>query len=152
MFNFHTFLGQKCSVYFHTFLPWSSQSSPCISSCSHNVFYSFRNTLHSFVFKKRAKTAIENVSLLSTFRAIQLFLVTFFPWLYFLPRTVTFFCDFIPTFLHLSWIKPCFYLCLETLCCLFELLNPEFHLLSASESCCYQTASSCIGWHDKVVA
>ena len=37
------------------------------------------HTLHSFVFKKRAKTVEENVSLLSTCRAIQLLSVTFFP-------------------------------------------------------------------------
>ena len=60
-----------------------------IFSCFHNVFYSFGQKLHSFTFRKRARRGVQNATLLSIYRArsINIFFVTFFPYICIYPFT-----------------------------------------------------------------
>ena len=78
MVNFRTFLGREGFVYFHTFLPWSSQSSSCISSCSHSVFYSFMHT-QQFCLQEKSKDSWRKCFSSFYMQSYTTFVCDFFP-------------------------------------------------------------------------
>ena len=116
-------------------------------------FLLFQTHFTVLLFRQRAKTAVQNVSLPSTCRAIKRFCDFFPPWLYFLPKTLTFFCDILTSFLDLTrfslsaWRHSAFFLNLWIMCFIcFPLLSPAVTIQQ------FLSDSSCLGWHDKVVA